>query len=371
MTGGEKVSITDFLDAISDQLIIDVRSPAEHTHAHIPGAVNIPIFDDEERKVIGTIYKQRSRELAIKRGLDFFGPKMRLIIERVERLMTERASEIAKSNGSDSSSSTTLFVYCWRGGMRSAAMAWLLQLYGFKVILLSGGYKSYRRWALEALEKPCPLQVLGGYTGSGKTEVLQELNTRGEIVIDLEQLACHKGSAFGKQGLQPSQEMFENKLALSLYDALKRIAASSGHDDAPERTSIWVEDESQRIGSLNLPVTFWNCLRQSPVLFLDIPFEQRLQHIIDEYGKLDKEYIAGGIQRISKRLGGVETKHALMHLDQNNLMACFEILLRYYDKSYLKGLHNRNGLSTLLTKFSCDSVTTCNANLLLSNLSTV
>jgi tRNA 2-selenouridine synthase len=277
---------------------------------------------------------------------------MRLIIERVERLIQERnTAHTAKPNN-------TLFIYCWRGGMRSAAMAWLLQLYGFKVTLLSGGYKSYRRWALDILNKQYSLQVLGGFAGSGKTEVLQELKSRGETVIDLEKLANHKGSAFGSCGQQPSQEMFENKLAI----ALNQTSTSK---------TIWVEDESQRIGHLNIPITFWNCMRQSPIYFLDIPFEKRLQHIVEEYGKLDREYITYGIQRISKRLGGVETKNALNYLQQNDMLECFRVLLHYYDKTYLKGLHNRNELSTLLTKFACESVTIGNANQLLSILSTV
>jgi tRNA 2-selenouridine synthase len=257
-----------------------------------------------------------------------------------------------------------LFIYCWRGGMRSGAMAWLLELYGFKVHLLAGGYKSYRRWALEQLAAPHDLKVLGGYTGSGKTEVLNQLEAEGVCVIDLEELAQHKGSAFGNMELrpQPSQEMFDNLLAYALYEQYTKT------DTTP---SIWVEDESQRIGLINLPQSFWLNLRSSPVYFLDIPFDERLAHLVKEYGRYPKEALADGIQRIAKRLGGLEMKLALQHLEAGQMADCFTILLKYYDKVYLKGLHNRSDLSSLLTKINCLAVTSSNATALLTPYSTV
>jgi len=376
MTSGERVSVSDFIKQSNNQLIIDVRSPKEFTHAHIPGAVNIPIFDDEERRVIGTLYKQESRQQAIKTGLDFFGPKMRLIVENVERLVRQKQSITTPNEEEHDRTKDNIFIYCWRGGMRSAAIAWLLQLYGFKVSLLAGGYKSYRRWTLQALAFPYQLRVLGGFTGSGKTEVLHQLKAQGEIVIDLEALANHKGSAFGRVGEQPSQEQFENSLALYLYRAYEEAKSAAGTPDyfkdiINKHKHIWVEDESQRIGHLNIPQALWQTMRQSPICFLDIPFEERLQHITEEYAGLNKEYIAGGIQRISKRLGGVATKNALSYLQEGNMIECFRVLLSYYDKTYMKGLHNRNDLSSLLTKVACGKVTACNANHLLSNLTVV
>lgn len=360
----DKLHITAFLQQRAQHLVIDVRSPKEYEQAHLPGAVNVPIFDNEERKIIGTIYKQQSRELAIKKGLELFGPKMRGIVEQVEIILDGRLQNAdLKKHSPIANLKSDIFIYCWRGGMRSGAMAWLLQLYGFNVHLLAGGYKSYRRWALEQLALPHPLKVLGGYTGSGKTQVLKQLQTEGACVIDLEALAGHKGSAFGnlEQCPQPSQEMFENLLAEALYQQYAKC----------EVPQIWVEDESQRIGLINLPQPFWQTMRGAPLFFLDIPFEERLLHLVSEYGSYPKEALANGIERIAKRLGGLETKNALHHLESGDITACFSILLKYYDKLYLKGLHNRTDLSSLLTNINCAAVTNSNATLLSTPYSTV
>ncbi|MBK9737182.1 MAG: tRNA 2-selenouridine(34) synthase MnmH [Saprospiraceae bacterium] len=189
--------------------MIEVRSPSEYIHAHIPGAISIPLFSDEERAVVGTIYKQESREAAIKTGSDYFGPKMRNIVEQVEMLTSNTTHQ----------SNKTILVHCWRGGMRSGAIAWLLDLYGFKVYLLIGGYKKFRNWVLTQFDIPYPFNVLAGYTGSGKTKLLTSLENQGFKIIDLEGLAKHKGSAFGNIGMpeQPSQEMLKNLLATELF----------------------------------------------------------------------------------------------------------------------------------------------------------
>lgn len=323
----KRLLIEEFLS--SEGPLIDVRSPGEYNHAHIPGAISIPLFTDEERKVVGTAYKQQSRELAIKHGLDFFGPKMRRMVEEAEAL---------------NPSALPLNIYCWRGGMRSGAVAWLMDLYGFKVNVLSGGYKAFRQLALKTFAQPFSLKVLGGYTGSGKTELLQAMHKKGEPVIDLEELAAHKGSAFGNIGMpeQPSQEMFENMLALNLRSL--------------KEEDIWLEDESQRIGDVNVPIVFWQQMRQSPLYFVDIPFEKRLEHLVEEYEGCDPERLRNGITRISKRLGGLEAKNALQALSENDRKECFRILLKYYDKHYLKGLHNRSNLDALLSRISCSNV---------------
>jgi tRNA 2-selenouridine synthase len=199
----------------------------------MPGALNLPLFTDEERKVVGTAYKQQSREVAIKIGLDYFGPKMRKMVEEVESLVWSWESGISAGFEDESSKSETngksenkvkreVFVYCWRGGMRSAGVAWLLDLYGFKVYTLAGGYKAFRNHVLQTFTQSYPFRIIGGYTGSGKTEVLNELENLGQVVIDLEDIACHKGSAFGSYNMppQPRQEMFENKLGLALQAAM-------------------------------------------------------------------------------------------------------------------------------------------------------
>jgi tRNA 2-selenouridine synthase len=249
----------------------------------------------------------------------------------------------------------TLLVHCWRGGMRSGAIAWLLDLYGFKVYTLAGGYKSYRNWALSLFKKEFPISIIGGYTGSGKTELLQALEKSGEQVIDLETIASHKGSAFGSIGMptQPGQEQFENNLATQLANL---NAATS---------TIWMEDESQRIGLVNIPGDLWNTMRRSKVYFLDIPFEKRLEHIVEEYGVLDPQKLLDAIDRITKKLGHLQAQQAKNFLTEGNIKASFDILLRYYDKFYEKSLHNREGLNNLLVRIQCAQTGDSNKDLLL------
>ena len=318
----QKIGVEQFVKLSTQYPVIDVRSDGEYTHAHIPGAYSLPLFDNEERKVVGTIYKQQSREQAIKKGLEYFGPKMKDMIVFVEKNIAKHYPE-----------NKTVLVHCWRGGMRSAGVAWLLDLYGFKVYTLAGGYKTFRNWVLGQFEKPWKINIVGGYTGSGKTILLEALKTKGETIVDLEGIAGHRGSAFGRIGLpeQPSVEMFENKLALEL----SKLEIEK--TDKP----IWIEDESQRIGSVSIPHMLWNTMRNSIVYFLNIPFSERLDYLVDTYGKMDKEELYAATERIQKKLGGLETKIALQHLENNNIAGCFDILLKYYDKLYLKSLNSR------------------------------
>ncbi|HWC52089.1 MAG TPA: rhodanese-like domain-containing protein, partial [Chitinophagaceae bacterium] len=198
----EKINIEQFLVLAKDHPVIDVRSPAEYKHAHFPGAYSLPLFTDEERKVVGTTYKQQSREAAIKIALDYFGPKMKKMIEQVESLV--KVQELGVKNQTPASNSRLMtpdsriiLLYCWRGGMRSAGVAWLLDLYGFKVYTLIGGYKKFRHYVLDTFKLPFFFKILGGFTGSGKTELLRSLEQKGAAVVDLEEIAKHKGSAFG------------------------------------------------------------------------------------------------------------------------------------------------------------------------------
>lgn len=327
------ISITDYFQQYSHGLLLDVRSPGEYEHAHIPGARSLPLFTNDERKVVGTAYKQESRERAIKIGLKYFGPKMVKMVEEVEKLRAE--GEKQEEN------ECPIVVHCWRGGMRSAGVAWLLDLYGFEVYTIKGGYKSFRHWCLQQLDASHTMRIIGGYTGSGKTELLHALASRGEYIIDLEGLASHKGSAFGSINMpaQPSQEMFENKLAMALAAANDR--------------TIWMEDESQRIGDVNMPFGFFKKMRSAPLYFLDIPFEERLDYIVKDYGKGDIEKLVNAIIRIQKRLGGLEAKNAIQCLLEQDIRGCFAILLRYYDKWYLKGLdQHRVDVGDRLTNLS-------------------
>jgi len=366
----QKINIDQFLELSKLHPVFDVRSPGEYDHAHIPGANSLPLFTDEERKVVGTAYKQQSREQAIKLGLDFFGPKMRPIVESVESKLTVQSKnyESAASANPVPPTSKIVLVYCWRGGMRSGAVSWLLDMYGFKVYTLLGGYKKFRNHVLDTFKLPFQFNILGGYTGSGKTELLKALQERGETVVDLESIANHKGSAFGNIGMpkQPGQEMFENLLSCEL-----RAVGSEQNTESPKAPfrgfggSVWLEDESQRIGQVNIPHDLWKTMRQSPVFFLDIPFEERLKHIVQEYGQLDTEKVAEAIGRITQKLGHLNAKTAILLLNEGKTSECFDILLKYYDKHYFKSLHNREGINSLLQTVNCKSVIPENAALLL------
>ena len=348
----EKIDIEAFLSLSKQIPVFDVRSPSEYSHAHIPNAISLPLFTDEERKIVGTTYKQKSRQQAIKVGLDFFGVKMKAMVDEVENLLKKRNKTLAGEGEQEA-----LIVHCWRGGMRSAGVAWLLDLYGFKVYTLIGGYKTFRKWSLAQFEKNYPLNVLGGYTGSGKTEILMGLKKRKIPVIDLEGLAGHRGSAFGNIGMpkQPSQEMFENLLALELFNTTTTYP----------NTGIWIEDESQRIGDINIPINFWHQMRNTSLYFLDIPFEERLLHILNVYGNLDKMKMINAIIRIKKRLGGLDAKDAVNAFMEDRTADCFRILLRYYDKWYIKGMETRENLSEKLIRIPCETVDIANVTKLM------
>ncbi len=371
----EKIHIQKFIEMSAEYPVLDVRSPGEFNHAHIPGAYSLPLFTDQERAVVGTLYKQEGRESAIRTGLDYFGVKMRRMVEEIAQQYT---TLIPKGSSYNKSSSTKpILVHCWRGGMRSAGVAWLLDLYGFKVYTLAGGYKTFRGWVFDQFTDPGPIHILGGYTGSGKTDLLHSLQTKGaSLVIDLEGLANHKGSAFGAIGLaqQPSQEMFENKLGVEIF----RIRQKDFHTGNGQPNTIgsgnpiWLEDESQRIGTVNIPGSFWEIMRKAPVYFLDIPFEERLKYLTETYGKLNKGDLAAAITRIQKRLGGLETKTSLGYLVEGNISGCFDILLKYYDKKYTKSLSNREGADQLINMVPCEKVdATINVRILETQLKTL
>lgn len=315
------VNIFTFLNG---SILLDVRSPLEFNSGHIPHAVNLPLFTDEERKIVGTLYKQTGKDAAILKGLEIVGPKLKHIVLEVKK----------HSKGREIS------VYCWRGGMRSGSMVWLLKTAGFKVNLLKGGYKSFRKYTLEIFSNTYNLMIIGGKTGSGKTMVLEELIRAGEQIINLEKLASHKGSSFGSLGeaSQPTQEQFENLLAfeLSKLDRMK---------------TIWVEDESRLVGNKVIPEQFWIQMRNAKVIYLDIPFEQRVQYLLNEYGKFTSENLKEAINRITKRLGGLSAKTALEAIDNSDLKTACEISLQYYDKSYDHGVSKRAPESITKVKF--------------------
>jgi tRNA 2-selenouridine synthase len=314
MNSDKKISISDFLNLALDIPVIDVRSPSEFKSGHIPGAHNIPLFDDKEREAVGISYKNEGRSRAILKGLQMTGSSMYLKLEEALRL--------AKEN--------KLLVHCWRGGMRSEAMAWLFSLGDIETMVLDGGYKSYRHYILERLSEKRKYIVLGGLTGSGKTEILKFMKKAGHQVIDLEGIACHKGSAFGSlgQASQPTSEHFANLL----YHELEKTDRSK---------EIWLEDESKNIGTVFIPDGFFHNLRESPIIALLMDVKTRLPRLIEEYSIFPKEELISSITRISKRLGGDFTSEAVKSVEVDNFARAIEITLNYYDKTYMFGLKKR------------------------------
>ncbi|HEX8428992.1 tRNA 2-selenouridine(34) synthase MnmH [Hymenobacter sp.] len=309
--------LPEFLQGPENTPVLDVRAPIEYNQGHIPGALSFPLFSDEERARIGTTYKQTSQEKAVLLGLDLFGPKMSQMVKVASKLAP--AKEVR--------------VHCWRGGMRSGAVQWLLELAGFKVHLLNKGYKEYRQWVLTQFTTPRPLLVLGGLTGSGKTDVLHELARLHEPVADLEGLASHKGSAFGSIGLppQPTQEQFENDLAATLAQLSV---------EAP----VWVEDESRTIGGIHVPPPLFRQMSEAPLVVLEIPRMVRVRKLAEEYGREDPGALATSILRIRKRLGGLATKEALSAIAEDDMEKMVSLVLDYYDKTYNHGLEGRKAV---------------------------
>ena len=231
-------------------ILIDVRSPSEYKSGHIPGSHNLPLFSDDERAVVGTTYKQVGSDAAVRRGLQLVSPKLNTIVEEVDRMKTRYGNN------------PKVFVHCWRGGMRSSSVAWLLTVAGYECYVIEGGYKAFRNWALNSFQPHLFVVVLSGGTGSGKTAVLQALRDKhGQQVIDLETLANHRGSAFGhlNMGNQPTQEMFENTLAIAWYQLQSDRA-------------VWMENESKMIGRLSLPPSLYDMiLNPRAVMELNMP----------------------------------------------------------------------------------------------------
>ena len=303
--------------------ILDVRAPIEFEQGHIPGATNLPLFDDQQRELVGTTYRKNGRQKAILLGLEFVGQKMRSLVEETLRLTRHQTG------------GPEVRLHCWRGGMRSQSVEWLLNQADIKVHRLDGGYKSFRRYAKRLFQQPWQFVVLSGLTGAGKTRQLKLLHQAGQQILDLEGLANHRGSAFGGigQGKQPTTEAFENQMAmeLRLLDPTRRI---------------WAEDESKKVGRCVIPDELFRQVNGGPAIFMDVPRPVRSQILHQDYGDLDSEEMIAAITRITKRLGGQNAKAAIEAIQANDQLTCCDILLDYYDRQYMKakerGLRNES-----------------------------
>ncbi|MCR9017341.1 tRNA 2-selenouridine(34) synthase MnmH [Aquiflexum gelatinilyticum] len=287
--------------------ILDARSEGEFIQGHIPGSINLPILNNEERKIVGTIYKQQGNQEAIIKGFELVGPRFSSIIQEALALFPEKK----------------ILTYCWRGGMRSEIMSWLLSMAGFQILRLKGGYKTYRTLTYETVRAKRDFIVLGGKTGVGKTVLLHGLKKMGESVIDLEDLAKHKGSSFGGIGqpTQPSIEHFENLLAEELFKI-------------PLSEKIWIENESRRIGKVNLADELYSNIIASPLIEISKSESERINHIAEEYAILPQNELLEAVKRLQKKLGGKRTAEAIEDIIAHRHSSWIANMLVYYDKTY-------------------------------------
>ncbi|MEA1973018.1 MAG: tRNA 2-selenouridine(34) synthase MnmH, partial [Candidatus Cloacimonadota bacterium] len=303
----KEINEKKLLELQNDLPVIDVRSPIEFAKGHIVGAKNIPLFTNEQRADVGTRYKKINRENALVKGLEYFATSAKKYLEKVYEI----------------TDNDEVVVYCWRGGSRSLAICKFLEAVNIKTYRLVGGYKQYRKFSQSYIEKIKELVVLSGYTGSGKTEKLIGLRKAGYQVINLEGLANHFGSAFGSinRGEQPSTEQFQNKLFSKLFNL-----------DLSK--PIWVEDESRMIGKVHINESFYKAMRNSKVVRINIPDEDRLKRLVNLYSDTDKETLKEVFSRIKKRLGAVNYQNAISMVDNSNYYGACKIALDYYDKAY-------------------------------------
>jgi len=305
-----ELAIDDFLARPPGVPLIDVRSPAEFALGHIRGAVNVPLFSNEERAEIGTAYTRQGRRPAVSIGLRCAGPRLEVLARTLLDLTDPAAPR--------------LYIHCWRGGLRSASVAWLMETaFGCHVATLRGGYKVFRRWVLDSFAIPRELRFISGLTGSGKTEILHQLTALGECAVDLEGLARHKGSAFGQLGedAQPSQAQFENNLA------------QAWRATDPDRP-VWLEDESRMIGKRVLPEALWERKNHARFHVVEIPADERINHLCRGYARFAPAQLEACIEAIRPRLGGERAKAAIEALRGGDFAAACRLVLTYYDRTY-------------------------------------
>ncbi len=269
-------SLTDLLSPSADT-IIDVRAPLEYADDHLPDAINLPVLDDSERAQVGTIYKQVSQFQARKLGA---------------ALVAQNAARHLQGPLADKPGGWQPLVYCWRGGQRSGSFSSILEQIGWRVQVLDGGYKSYRRLVTAALYDtpfPAPVVLLDGGTGSAKTDILNRVAALGGQVLDLEGMAGHRGSIFGATGAQPSQKLFESHLAMAL-------AALD-----PKRP-VLIEAEANRIGAIRLPPTLWAAMVAAPRVVLTAPLAARAAYSLAHYSEFSAEpaLLAATLERLRK-----------------------------------------------------------------------
>lgn len=292
--------------------VIDVRAPCEFAEDRIPGAVNLPVLNDEQRSEVGTLFREQGPFPARKIGAAH---------------VSENIARHLRNHFADKPKGYRPFLYCWRGGQRSASLALVLAQVGWRVTVLSGGYRTYRAHVLRELDAVPPrltFRVLTGATGSGKTRLLRALAARGAQVLDLEALANHRGSVLGTVGPQPAQKWFDSQL----LDAIARFD--------PARP-VWVEGESNRIGDVYLPRALWDRLQAAEVWELRVPLADRVQHLLSEYEALraDPEALKAKLLPFARRHGPRQIDAWCAAIDAGDWEPFVASLLEvHYDPAY-------------------------------------
>ncbi|HEY6872476.1 MAG TPA: tRNA 2-selenouridine(34) synthase MnmH [Geobacteraceae bacterium] len=299
---------------LDSHLVVDVRSPHEYAEDHLPGAINVALLTDEERAEVGTMYKQTGPQPARVRALELTASRFPAMVETIGKAAEGRP----------------ILVYCWRGGLRSKTVASILELTGYRAVQLTGGYKAFRSSVTSFFEPfipPGPLVVLHGMTGIGKTTFLLGLDSASFPVIDLEGLACHRGSAFGELGLD--QALSQKRFETLLWDAFRKV---------PPGRPVIVEGESKRIGKVSLPGEMYEVMRESVKVWCAASLETRVSRLIAEYGIPEyREGMAVALERIRKRLGGEKYAEIAGYLDRWEMEPFMaELIRQYYDKVYYK-----------------------------------
>ncbi len=296
--------------------VIDVRSPGEYAEDHVPGAINLPVMNDEQRAEIGTIYVQDSKFRAKRLGAAYVAEN---IAQHLRTVLADRAGDWSP------------LIYCWRGGQRSQAMATILSQIGWRVRLLGGGYKTYRRAVKRALYDAEPefrMILLDGNTGTAKTEILTRLAGRGEQVLDLEGLARHRGSLFGGMANedQPSQRQFESDV----------LAALSGLDHSQ---TIYAEAESSKIGNRLVPPVIWKAMQAAPRIEIKADLDARAHYLVTTYGDIaaDRRRLTAAIEELSALRGHKQVNAWKALVDAGQFEALARSLIKqHYDPAYAR-----------------------------------